>query len=108
MSKRGPTLYKPPSYLKRRMKQFAYTVRDKVNSFHGYERIKLIDFRGLEDGDILIAMMDATKPDDAMFIKWNSEKTSADECVRSIINGLVEDMTEAFEKVEETIKMEDR
>ena len=108
MAKKGPTLYTPPEYRKRAVREFGYSVRDKVNSHYGYERLILKDYRGLEDGDILIAMIDMNRSGEALFVKWNAETTMLDEVVRSFIQGEVPDITEAYDAIEETIAAEDR
>lgn len=105
---KGPTLYIPPEYIEKKVKVFAYSLRDKVNSFYGRDRIELIDYAGLEDGDVLIAMLDHDSMDGALFVKYNHEKTMIDDVVKAFIDGQVPDITEQYSAVKETIKWEDR
>jgi len=108
MTNKGPTLYVPPEYLKRAMKGFAYSVRDKVNSHAGYNRLFLQDFQGLEDGSILITMLDAERAGEALFMFYKDSESMVDEEVKKIIDGQVADITEQFLEVEETIAWGDR
>ena len=108
MSKRGPTLYVPPGYMKRKMKEFAYCVRDKVNTHVGYDRMRLDRFDQLEDGDILIIMLDLDKGGAVMYIKYNHEVTMVDDVVHDIINGDVPEATADWDAIEEHINPEDR
>ncbi len=108
MTKRGPTIYLPPQYLERKMKNFAWCVRDKVNSYYGYDRIKLDRFDQLEDGDILITMIDMDKAGAVLYVKYNHERDTVDNTVKAIIDGDVPEATADWDKVEETIRPEDR
>lgn len=105
---KGPTLYVPPEYMKRKMKGFAYSVRDKVNSHAGYERLYLKDFQGLEDGSILITMFDAERSGEALFMFYKDDVSMVDEEVKKIIDGVVPDITEEFCAIDENIAWEDR
>lgn len=107
MAKKGMTIYVPPYYVERRVKEFAYCVRDKINSAAGYERLHLHRYDQLEDGDVLIQMFDM----DAgalLYKKYNYERDTVDDVVCALLRGEVTDVTEEYNAVEETIAPEDR